>query len=166
MAQDKPQTTYSHSGSKELLQKVLNDPKYVIRRWNAAKRVYDEVYPYQVFRTLLKKLAAEMKYPNKTEINSIDDMNIRIFDELVELLPELVAVHLDNDMKFRLPTEPESNGVIYRKFVPAGSKVSPVRNIQTNTVDGSVKSVWTDHYVIKCSSKRPHDCVTKTRLPK
>jgi alpha-L-fucosidase len=155
---------YSFSGSKELLQKVLNDPKYVILRWNPAKKKYDEVRPYKVFRDLIKKTIADCKYPNKSEAELLADVNIKVADELVELLPELVSVHLNAGMKFRLPTQPDSNGVIYRKKVEAGSKISNVRDIKNNTVSGQVKSEWGPHYVVKCSSKRPKDVVTKTRL--
>lgn len=157
-------TMYSFSGSKELLQKVLNDPNYKILRWNPAHKKYDEVYPYQVFRNLVKKTIADCKYPNKNEIETLADINIKVSDELVELLPELVSVHLNAGMKFKLPTQPDSNGVIYRKAVPAGEKVSNVRDIKNNVVSGQVKSKWGPHYVIKSSSKRPKDCVTKTRI--
>ena len=159
-----PQAMYSISGSKELLQKVLNDPKYCIQRWNPSKKVYDSIYPYQVFRTVLKKQIADAKFPNKGEIESVADMNIRVCDELVELIPELVTIHLDHNMKFKLPTQPNANGVIYRKYVGPGEKTSDVRNIQENRVDGKVKSVWGEHYIVKCSSKRPKDVVKKTRI--
>ena len=164
MAENKNQQTYSVSGSKELLQKVLNDPTYVIHRWNPAKKVYDEVYPYQVYRNLIKKVIQDAKYPNRNEIEVVNDMTVKVFDELVELIPELVSVHLENDMKFRLPQTKDFNGVIYKKLIPAGEKVSEVRNIKENRVDGHVRSVWTDHTIIKCSSKKPKDAVTKTRI--
>lgn len=165
MAEEKKmQTNYSHSGSKELLQKILNDPDYTIKRWNASRKEYDIISPYKVYRTLLKKMIVDAKCPSKTEVDIVDDMPVKVFDELVEIIPELVAAHLDNDMKFKLPTQPDSNGTIYRKYVPAGSKVSAVRNIKENKVDGEVRSDWTEHYVIKCASKRPKDVTTKTRL--
>lgn len=164
MSENKTQQSYSASGSKELLQKVLNDPKYVILRWNPAKKVYDEVYPYQVYRNLIKKTIQDAKFPNRNEIDVVDEMVVKVHDELVELLPELVSVHLENDMKFRLPQTKDFNGVLYKKFVPAGEKISDVRNIKENRVDGQVKSVWTDHSIIKCSSKRPKDSTTKTRI--
>lgn len=159
-----PQATYSHSGSKDLLQRVINDPKYVILRWNPAKKCYDEVRPYQVYRDLLKKAIADLKFPNKAELENIQDVSVKVFDELVELLPELVAVHLNENMKFRLPVQPEFNGTLAKKYVPAGSKVSDVRDIRENKVTGKVKSEWKDHYVVKCSSKRPADAVKKTKL--
>lgn len=161
---DVPQAMYSVSGSKELLQRVLNDPKYTIRRWNPAHKDYDIICPYEVFRTVLKKTLAELKYPNKSEAEAIASLNIKVCDELAELLPELVAAHLDNNMKFRLPMTPDFNGVIFRKFVPAGSKVSQVRNIQKNCIDGEVRSEWDDHFIVKCSSSKPKDKVRKTRL--
>lgn len=157
-------TMYSVSGSKELLQKVLNDPKYVIKRWNPAHKEYDLVYPYQVWRNLLKKTIAECKYPNKSEAELLADINIKVADELVELLPELVAVHLNAGMKFKLPQQPDCNGVIYAKNVEAGSRVSNVRDIKNNTVSGQVKSTWTAHRAVKVSSRRPADCVKKERL--
>lgn len=164
MATQETQAMYSQSGSKELLQKVINDPKYVIHRWNPAKKAYDDVYPYQVYRDLLKKTILDLKCPNKAELDQLANVQVKIFDELVELLPELVAAHLNENMKFRLPTQPEFNGTIAKKYVPAGEKVSDVRDIKQNKVVGQVKSTWKDHYVVKCSSKRPADAVTKTRL--
>lgn len=157
------QETYSKSASKELLQKVLNDPKYTIKRWNSAKGEFEEVCPYQVFRTVLKKMIADMKYPNKSEIASIDDLNVRVCNELVELIPELVAAHLDNDVKFALPTTPTFNAILSKKYVPAGEKTSAVRNIKENKVDGSVTSKWEKHYVVRCKSTRPAGLVVKTR---
>lgn len=164
MVEKIPQVPYSASKSKEILDLVLNDPNYVIMRWNPSKKVYEKVYPYQVFRSVVKKLIQEAKCPNRMELETVDDIKFRIYDELVELLPELVTAHLDQNTKFKLLTTPDFNGTISKKFVPAGEKVSDVRNIKENKVEGQVKTEWTDHYVVKCSSKRPDGTSTKTRI--
>lgn len=157
------QSNYSHGASMELLTNILNDPNYTIKRWNPIKKEYDIVCPYTVFRTVVRKIVGDLKYPNRSEADSIQNVSMKISDELVELLPELVQAHLENGIKFKFFTT-DSYAVLGRKDVPAGSKVSTVRDMKTGKVDGHVETSWSDHYIVKCSSKRPKHISSKKRV--
>jgi hypothetical protein len=158
-----PQTKATY---KSVLDRALNDPKFVLYVKNTHTGKDETICPYELYWSAFKKNLADMGYPNKNEIDdAIAEAKAgkAALEDLGRFCPAVPLMVMMEGETFEFPRLENLRGSVYIKAIPEGEKVHPNRDIKTGEVNGTVTSHWKPHFKIVAKSKTPADLVTKTK---
>lgn len=154
--------SFSKVGFSDTVNALVNDTTFSVKTFDKNGNNNGSVNISELIRNDLKKTLTNAKFPQKSEIDVLDTVDICTAG-LSEAIPYIVMEQMKCGKKFDLPAQSNVVGSIYLASVPGKTKTSQVRDPKTQQNLGTSTTTTKDHVQIRAKSPAPAHLQTKVR---
>lgn len=150
--------SFSKAGFADTVSAFANDTSFKLDTYGKDGKKNGSVNLSELIRADIKKTVEKAGYPQKSEAAVFDTAEI-VTKGISEAIPYIVMEQIKCGKKFDLPRQEKVQGSVYLADVPGKTKLSKIRDVQSQKELGTVETKTKDSVQIRAKSPVPDNCV-------